>query len=322
MKKQYGLIAILLLISSVIYAQSDASKMEIGVGGTFAKPKIIPALKKLALAQITINYKLTTTARVMDKEKSSGVMAGAKITAFLETTDGKLTEEDFQEVTDYFYSYFQKKLSANGIDTVAWSTITATDFYKSADEKVPQGGGDTGANVWVTSTAHKGNVLYGGSIAFAFGKAKKAGAFSEQLGAPAGFFHLTVDFADILLDVDVKTAGGTLFTIPKSRSIKYNSAVRSEVNVIPSEMGTNTLFWNEKMQSESLWLKGDIAGGMVYHDQISQDPSRMKNSMWAFSKEMSPVVIETTREKYKAAAKKALEKYADAFVAKHLELKK
>ncbi|HNI96129.1 MAG TPA: HrcA family transcriptional regulator, partial [Leptospiraceae bacterium] len=50
-----------------------------------------------------------------------------------ETTDGKLTDADFQEITDHFYNYFQRKLAAAGIDSVAWSTIAGTDFYKTAD---------------------------------------------------------------------------------------------------------------------------------------------------------------------------------------------
>jgi hypothetical protein len=320
MKTFLGLIALIALCSQPILAQSDASKMEIGVGGTFAKPKIVPSLTKLGVAQITVNYKLTTTTRTIAKEKSTGAMAGAKLTAFLETTDGKLTDADFQEITDYFHGYLQKQLKANGIDTVAWSKIAATEFYKSSDEKLPDNGGDTGGNVWVTKTAHQGNVLYGGNIAFAFGRAKKAASFCEDIGGPAGFFHITVDFADVMVDVDIKTKTSGFYTIEKSRTWKYNSAVRPEMKIIPTNPGFS-LFWNEKVQSESLYLKGDIEAGVAYSDNISQDQSRMKNSMWAFSKEMNPVVIETTRDKYKAAAKKALEKYADALIAKHKELK-
>jgi hypothetical protein len=52
-----------------------------------------------------------------------------------------------------------------------------------------------------------------------------------------------------------------------------------------------------------------------YETSISQDPSKMKNNPFRFAKEMVPVVIETTREGYKNAAKKALEAYANEFVA-------
>ncbi|MFN8395893.1 MAG: hypothetical protein U0176_14750 [Bacteroidia bacterium] len=88
--------------------------------------------------------------------------------------------------------------------------------------------------------------------------------------------------------------------------MKYNSAVLAKVTVTPSDANSNSLFWNEKSGSEALVVRGDISAGTNYADQVSQDESRMKNSLWAFSKEMKPVVIETTRDKYKAAAKASL----------------
>lgn len=319
MKTILSIFLTLFLIGGLAFAQdNDASKLMIGVGGTFAKPKIIPSLQKLAIAQITVNYKLTSTTKVVGNEKSSGAVAGAKLTAFLETTDGKLTEADFQECTDHLYAYMEQKLKENNISTVPWSTIAATEFYQNNSEKEASTGGENSNNVWVTSRAHNGNSLYGGGIAFTFGKAKSATAFCEQIGAPAAFFNLTVDFADVLLDVDIKsTSHQGYYSIEKTRTWKYNSAVGAEMNVIPTNPTSFSLFWNEKYQSETLYQLQDIKGGTTYHDNMSNDPGRMKNSMWAFRKEMNPVVIETTREKYKAAAKKALEKYADAFIAKH-----
>lgn len=323
MKKLLSLILALLTFAGIAQAQDDASKLEILVGGTFAKPKIIPNATKLALAQITINYKITSTAKVIGKEKSTGAIAGAKLTAFLETTDGKLTEADFQEVTDHFYNYFQRKLAENGIDSVAWNTITGTEFYKTADEKAPASEQGSTANVWYTRSARNGNTMYGGGIAFAFGKIKKASSFCEQIGAPAAFIYLNVDFADILLDVDIKSSTYSgYYSISKTREWKYNSAVSAKVMVTTSDMNSNSLFWNEKSGSEALIVRGDISANTNYADEVSQDPSRMKNSMWAFSKEMKPVVIETTREKYKAAAKASLERYADAFVQMQKSLKK
>jgi hypothetical protein len=323
MKKSLILSMIFLVLCYVAVAQKgDAEIFTIAVGGTFAKPKIIPALDKLALAQIRVQYLLTTTTRTIGQEKSTGQVAGAKLTAFLETTDGKLTDEDFQEITDHFYVYFQQKLKASGIVTVDWNAITATDFYADGVEK-PAAKPDTETNASFVSTAYKGNTLYRGAIAFAFGKINKASTFCKKLDAPAAFFNLTVDFADVMLDVDIKTqTSGGLYNVPTSRTWKYNSAVKAEMSVIPSDLGSLTLFWNEKSQSESLMLKKDIKADVTYHTEMSQDPSRMKNSLWAFRKEMNPVVIETTRDKYKAAAKKALENYADAFVTMQQEVKK
>lgn len=325
MKKLPTLIFALLALAGTASAQAqdNAGKMEILAGGTFGKPKIVPNATRLALAQIAINYKVTSTSKVIGKEKRTNTIAGAKLTAFLETTDGKLTDADFQEITDHFYNYFQRKLYENGIDSVAWSTITAQDFYKTADEQAPAVEKGSTANVWYTRTARNGNVLYGGNIGFALGKIKRASKFCKEIGAPAAFLNLTVDFADILLDVDVRTGTYTgYYTVTKTRQIDYNSAVKANVKVIPTELGTNSLFWNEKDGSEALYVRQDLGAGTNYADNVSQDPSRMKNSAWAFSKEMQPVVIETTREKYKAAAKASLEAYADAFVQMQKNLKK
>src|ERR1044071_6894000 len=81
------------------------------------KSKIIPKLKKLAITELTVNYKLTTTAKTITKEdRSGGKIAGARVSGFLEFTDSEPTQADFQAITDHFYRYFQKKLKENGID--------------------------------------------------------------------------------------------------------------------------------------------------------------------------------------------------------------
>jgi hypothetical protein len=90
----------------------------------------------------------------------------------------------------------------------------------------------------------------------------------------------------------------------------------------PPNTGGFSLFWNDKNQSESLYAKADLSGISGYADAVTEDASKMKNSMWAFRKEMKPVIIETTTDRYKDAAKKALAAYADAFVGKVIAMKK
>ena len=301
-----AMVMALTALSTITKAQ-DPDALKIMVGGTFAKPKIMPNLEKFAIAQLTVNYKLSSTQMTVGKEKTfmgGSNMAGAKITAYLETTDGELTEADFQEVTDHFYAYFQKKLKSSGIDTVAWSKITATEFYKDNDEKDDDK--EDKNQVKVTNNANKGARIYGGATAFAFGKGKKATKFCEEVGAPAGFFHLTVDFADLMADVNIKTGRD-------KRTTTYSSSVKPDMKVAPNT--GLTLLWNEKYQSESLMVQKDISSDYTYHTSLTEDPSRIKNRAFAFAKSMKPVVIETTREQYKTAAKKALEKYADTFIA-------
>jgi hypothetical protein len=301
--------------------KGDDEKFQISTGGTFGKAKIIPKLSKLALAQITVNYKITTEERVIGKEKRTGSVAGAKVTAYLQTTDGDLTENDLQEVTDYFYSYFQKKLKASGIDTVGWNTIVGTDFYQNNKSEKEKEGGEKAGNVWVTRTAHNGNTIYGGGLPFAFLKLKKASKFCDEIGAPAASFFVTVDFADVMVNVDIKTSvTDNVYWVTTTKSKKFRSAVKPEVKAVPTTQ--STLFWNDKTQMESLALTQEIPAGVAYADNTSEDASKARSGLakaFAFRKEMTPVVIETTREKYKAAAKKALENYADAFVERAKE---
>lgn len=304
-------------------SKQNAEKFKLMLGGTFAKPKILPNMKTFALPQIRVNYKLTTTESVIGKERSTGAIAGAKLAAYLETTDGKLTQEDFQEITDHFYHYFQLKLKEAGVDTVAWSTIANTEFYKSGDDDNDKD--DKDDPVAMSANANNGNLLYRGKTAFAFGKAKRASDFCDKIGAATGFLNITLDFANILLDVKINTSEhANAYTIERTRSFKYNGTVIPQMIIVPTNFGNSpgSLLWNEKSQSEGLAVMENIEGDGAYAEKVSQDPSRLKNHPFQFAKKLTPVVIETTRSKYKEAAKRSLEKYADAFVAKTILMKK
>jgi hypothetical protein len=315
-----------LLIFTAAVAQTEeskqnAEKVKYIVGGTFAKPKVLKT-DKFALAQIRVNYKLSSTESVVGKEKSSGTMAGAKLAAYLETSDGKLTKEDFQEITDHFYHYFQLKLKEAGVDTVAWSAITNTDLYKDGDAEEEKA--DEDDPVMMSANANNGNIMYKGKIGFTFGKAKKASRFCEELNAAAGFFNITLDFANILLDVKIKTGEHeNMFMIERTKSFKYDGTVIPQMNIVPSNFGSSrgSLLWNEKSVSEGFGVMENINGDETWSEKISQDVTRVKNNPFQFAKKLTPVVIETTRSKYKEGAKRSLEKFADAFVAKMIMLK-
>ena len=168
-------------------------------------------------------------------------------------------------------------------------------------------------------------MIYGGKIGFTFGRGKRASKFCEEIDAPAGYFYMTVDFAEIMVNLDIHSKDGgfapSFYPYTSSTtSYKYKAATKPDVKVIPDE--TNSLLWNAKSQAESIVLKGAIESNATYHTSVTQDPSRLKRKAFGFAKQMDPVVIETTRAQYKVAAGKALEKYADAFIEKAKELKK
>ncbi|MBV9962294.1 MAG: hypothetical protein JO072_08610 [Parafilimonas sp.] len=305
--------------------QTDASRFN------WEKSKLIPKLKKLAITELTVNYKLTTTAKTIAQEKDTRNIAGARVTAYLETTDGDLTQDDFQGITDHFYNYFQKKLKENGIDTVGWNDVVASEFYQQSggedDDKNSKEKG--GGNEWVVCTANKGKVIHSGQSGFAGGKGKRSVDFADQFDATAASFKVNVDFADVAVNLEINTLPKKeLFDgwyYPEVTKQKYTWGVHAQMQVGDPENKHWTMIWGTKGWPEFLYQWSDIPVEGNYADSMTEDPSKARSglaSQFAFRKEMTPMLIQTTREKYIAAANHALEKWADAFVERCIEMRK
>jgi len=297
------------------------------------KSKLIPKLKKLAITELTVNYKLTTTAKTIVQEKGTGNIAGARVSAYLEFIDSDPTSDDFQGITDHFYRYFQTKLKANGIDTVGWNEVVASDFYqkigdngKDDSEKVRSG------NKWVASTANKGKIVHSGQDGFAGGKAKRAESFAKEFGTGASF-KVTVDFADVVVNMDIKTTArkdvyndqrGTVWYYPEVTKQKYTWGVHAEMMVGNQDNKQWTYIWGTKGWPEFLFQWSDIPVDGSYAESMTEDVSKTRGtvaSLVAFRKELTPVLVRTTREKYIAAAKHAVEKWVDAFVERAVSMR-
>lgn len=315
------------LVSALLYAQNPEAIIIAG------KEKIIQNVQKLGIAQYTVRYKQVSSVKVSKTThqrtligKTAGQTATSSVTAYLETTNGELSDQDYQEITDYGYAYLQKKLKEAGIDTVAWTAITAADFYKNdSKEKTDDNTEKEAGEEWTTYNANKGNTFLNGYNLFMGMKMKRASRFSDDMQAPAAFFVLTVDFADIRIDLDVKTGGyksswtPSYNTVGQSTKATAKTSVAAVMKVIAN--GGGTVLWGKNMLSAVLGVTQDIPAEMDYTDGLSEDPSKVKQSklskMFVSKKlDATPVVITTTREKYKAAAKKALENYAESVVAK------
>jgi hypothetical protein len=296
------------------------------------KSKLVPKLKKLAITELTVNYKLTTTAKTITKEdRSGGKIAGARVTAFLEFTDSEPTQADYQGITDHFYRYFQKKLKENGIDTVGWSEITASEFYQKSggeegvkEDSEKEGGG----NKWVSCTANKGKVVHSGMTGFAGGKGKRSMEFADQFGT-AATFKVNVDFADVMVNLDIKSTdrrdvgGGWYY--PATTSKKYTWGVHAQMMVGDQENKELTYIWANKGWPEFLYQWNDIPVAGEYAESVTEDISKARSGLakgFAFRKELDPVLIQTTREKYIVAARNAVERWADAFVARAVQMRK
>jgi hypothetical protein len=91
------------------------------------------------------------------------------------------------------------------------------------------------------------------------------------------------------------------------------------------ESSDRTFIWTGKGGAEFLYQWNDIPVEGNYAESVSEDVSKARGGVakaFAFSKELDPVLIITSREKYIAAAKKAVEKWADAFVARTVQMRK
>lgn len=296
------------------------------------KSKLIPKLKRLAITELTVTYKLTTTAKTIAQEgRSGGKIAGARVTGFLEFTDNDPTQADYQGITNHFYSYFQKKLKENGIDTVGWNEVTASEFYQKSggdegekEDAEQEGGG----NKWVVCTANLGKVIHKGQAGFAGGKGKRAMEFADQFGTAASF-KVNVDFADIMLNLDIKsTDRKDLFDgwyYPATTTKKYTWGVHAQMMVGDQEDKQWTYIWGSKGWPEFLFQWNDIPADGNYAVSVTEDASKARGGVakaFAFRKELTPVLIQTTREKYIAAATNAVEKWVDAFVARAVQMRK
>jgi hypothetical protein len=294
--------------------------------------KLVPKLEKLAITELTVNYKLTTTAKTITKEqRSGGHIAGARVSGFLEFTDSEPTQADFQGITDHFYRYFQKKLKENGIDTVGWNEITASEFYEKIgddEEKEKDTQKEGGGNKWVVATANQGKIVHKGMAGFAGGKGKRAMEFAKEFGTAASF-KVNVDFADVMVNLEVKSTDakdiGNGWYYPATSSKKYTWGVHAQMMVGDQDVSERTYIWGAKGWPEFLYQWSDIPVEGNYAESVSEDMSKARGGIakaFAFSKELDPVLITTTREKYIAAATHAVEKWVDAFVQRAVQMRK
>ena len=356
---KYSILLLLLIQFSFAEAQKNKEKDEKFVfvkTGTFFKPKLVPALDKLAVAQATVIFKQATTEEFLENErgnfggrKSGGSTVTGRLTAYLETSDGDLTDADFQDITDHFYSYFTKKLNENNIKTVEWDKIKATSFYQDYNDKndILKTNEELKKNGQIAQffNANKGNTLRhydparSMNLAFAMGKQKKSVNFSEEMNATVLLLHAVLDFADIILDGDIKSGESTTYLgagstrVTKTKEFKFNSTVIANVKVSAETdwdgkyMGGENYFLNEKNGYEFIKLNQNISSDEKFATEVSKDPNKAVLKRGVFlplgkNFKAVPVVVVTTRDKYITAAKKALENYSDGMIAFMIESRK
>jgi tetratricopeptide (TPR) repeat protein len=285
--------------------------------GTFGKPSVAKKTSRLALSQVRVHYKIVTTRAVETRDN------GARVTVYL---DGAMTHEDLQALTDEFYLTLRRKLSALGIEFVPWEEIAKTEYYNNREDATAEkndinaDGGN--GQAWISYTANKGPVFYRygvdqtkafGSELLAFGKMKKIGKMSEALDADFATLDAVVDFTSIELAASKDTVwqDGTKY-------LKYGADYN--IAAMMSVPQSYALFVNRKLGFDQYASKLPVGQRDFFSEKPYEDANKASyktktifgDSKFAFT----PVVIEAKRELYLAAARRALELYADIFVEK------
>jgi hypothetical protein len=287
--------------------------------GTFGKPDVIKKTTKMALSQVRVHYKIVTTKAAETRDN------GAKVTVYL---DGEMTNQDLQNLTDEFYVMLQRKLSALGIEFAPWDAITQTEYYNNREEaqleknNVNADGGN--GQAWVSFTANKGPVFYrydltkGYGEPLAFGKMKKIGKMTEAVGADFATFDVVVDFTAI----DLATSKDTVWE-DGTKYLSYGADLK--IGAMMSVPQSYALFINQKMGFDQYASKLPIGQRDYFSGKPYQDDSKAAYKTRTIFGDtrftFTPIVIGARRELYVAAARRALELYADIFVEKMRQLR-
>lgn len=281
---------------------------------TFGKPDVAKKMNKLALSQVRVHYKIVTTRAAETRDN------GAKVTVYL---DGAMTNEDLQNLTNEFYASLQRKLGALGIEFVDWDAITKTEYYNNREEATAEknninaDGGN--GQAWVSFTANQGPVFYryelnkGFGELLAYGKMKKINKFTESLGADFASFDVVVDFTAI----ELATSKDTVWQ-DGGKYLKYGANMN--VAAMMSVPQSYVLLINQKNGFDQYASKLPVGQRDFFSGKPFQDESKAAyktRTIFGDTKfTFTPVVIDAKRDLYIAAARRALDLYADMFVEK------
>ncbi len=285
--------------------------------GTFGKPDVAKKTNKLALSQVRVHYKIVTTRAAETRDN------GARVTVYL---DGAMTNQDLQNLTDEFYVILQRKLGALGIEFVDWDAITKTDYYNNREDatieknNINSDGGN--GQAWVSFTANGGPVFYRYSVdqtksfgneLLGFGKMKKIGKMTESLGADFATFDVVIDFTAI----ELATSKDTVWQ-DGAKYLKYGADYN--IAAMMSVPQSYAMFISPKLKFDIYQSKLPVGQRDFFSERPYEDAGKAAyktKTIFGDSKFVfTPVVIEAKRELYIAAARRALDLYADIFVEK------
>jgi hypothetical protein len=339
-------ILIVAIIATTIFT---STAQEINIAGyakdalsvDFSK-KPVERLQKLAIAQNEVLFKTVTTLSMLKTErgafggrKSGGKAVQVRQVAYLEFSDGEMSNSEYQELANYCTQTMYKKAEAAGFATVDASTISNSNAYKEFDadneEEDKEKFADQvykGFNAYNGKTISKYVPLKRMTGLIAFGKQKKINRLAEELQATLALQTLVVDFVDIKLEADVKSGtsetslGGGLYRVSNWANYKADGDLFANIKIVGANgMGGRIVVADEKAAMSTVNFKMDIPSLVPYATDMVNDDT--KNEVKAkrdniFAKDFNgiPKVIKTTKAAYKTAVMKAFDNYADVFIEK------
>jgi len=299
---------------------------------------LMKRMNDISVIQATVLFQNATKRGIFKNErgifgaaKTHGASMSAELTAYLIFSDGEPTDAEYQKVVDDFYVYLNKKLDEKGIKTTPWQSFANSTLYtqlggEKEDEKLTEEMTRRG-NAWKIVTANNGprairynpmNHYYNapavrGTVRLSnYGKDVKVSTIAA--------LNIVVDFADIYLDGDVKSGVSerTFSTVTWQQSeVKYDVSPR--VKVTGRHTGGNQVFlFPSNRQFDEVYSMTDVRAPKEFNATVSQDEEKIKRRSWLAPRisigqrhDITPFVVETTKEEYFNNVKLALERYAD-----------
>lgn len=299
---------------------------------------LMKRMNDISVIQATVLFQNATKRGIFKNErgifgaaKTHGASMSAELTAYLVFSDGEPSDAEYQKVVDDFYVYLNKKLDEKGIKTTPWQSFATSNFYtqlrgekeddKTSEEMTRRG------NAWKIITAYNGPraIRYNPMNHYYNAPAVRGTVRLSNYGkdvkvSTVAALNIVVDFADIYLDGDVRSgvANRTFSTVTWQKSeVKYDVSPR--VKVTGRHTGGNQIFlFPSNRQFDEVYSMTDVRAPQEFNASVSQDEEKIKKRSWlvpqisiGMKHDITPFVVETTKEEYFKNVKQALEKYAD-----------
>lgn len=339
--KKFTLLSTLLLCTFFLAAQNIEFKRS-------GDRKVQGATKKIqdvSLIQTSVLFQNITKRGIHVNErglfgaaKSLGSSMSAELIAYLLFSDEEPGAEEYQDITNEFNDYLNKKLIEKGLHLIDWAEFENSDYYanlKENKEKDFQEDQDMvkKGNAWRIFTANNGprvikyNPASHKYTSFGVPGVQKLKKYAKGVNAKTLMaLNVVVDFADIFLEGDAHSGRTerTYSTVDwKKSTVKYD--LSPHVRVTSRENGGSQIYYFTASSGayDEFYSVTDIRASQPLEATKSQDSdlSMNKNLLESFlgslpsvaqKHSINPFVVETTKEAYLNSVREVLMQYADA----------